>query len=194
MLVGFFINDFSDNLLGATGTYSVRDGYLFDLASEQRFREDWLTRHSHVWRLATAAWETCRVRYGGGVPQARPGRWLSAQELRESSDLSLEYIRRMAALMSARGARLGVVWLPPAAYALGGLRPEDIPPQRQLQRRVAEAGIVSLDLLPTFTAQSAREGLYLPGDGHFSARGHRLAGRAVGDWLVAAGLLSAKPH
>jgi lysophospholipase L1-like esterase len=192
VLVGFFINDFADNLLGATGAYAVRDGYLFDLASQQTFREDWLTRRSHLWRLATAAWETYRVRYAGGMPDARPGRRLTAHEVRDSMELSLECFRRMATVTRSLGARLGVVWLPPLAYTLAGFRPEHIPLQSELQRRVAAAGIDSLDLLPTFEAQPAREGLYIPGDGHFSARGHRVAGEAVGDWIVAARLVPAE--
>ena len=190
VLLGFFPNDYADNLLGATGAYTVRDGYLFDLASEQWYREHWLTRHSHLWRLVTAAGETYRVRYAGGVPNARPGRRLTAEELHEGMVLSSDYIRRMAAVTRRLGARLAVVWLPPVAYTLAGFRPEDIPLQRELQGRVAAAGILSLDLLPTLTAEPGREGLYISGDGHFTARGHRVAGRAVGDWVVAAHLLS----
>ncbi len=192
VLLGFFDNDFADNLLGATGSYTVRDGYLFDLAAEQRFPEDWLTRHSHLWRLTAATCETYRVRYAGGVPSRRPWRSLTAEELRKSLELSLEYIRRMAAVTRSLGATLGVVWLPSVVNTLAGYRPEDLTLQRELLQRVSAAGIVSLDLLPTFEAQPAREGLYIPGDGHFSARGHGVAGRAVGDWIVAAHLLSAE--
>jgi len=192
VLLGFFPNDYEDNVLGATDSYTVRDGYLFDLASERWFREHWLTRHSHLWRLAASAWETYRVRYAGGVPSARPGRRLSPEDRERGMELSEEYIRRMAVVAHSLGARLGVVWLPPVAYTLAGFRPEDIPLQRELQRRVGASGILSLDLLPTLTAEPSREGLYISGDGHFTARGHRVAGRAVGDWVVAARLLPPK--
>jgi lysophospholipase L1-like esterase len=191
VLLGFFPNDYADNLLGATGAYAVRDGYLFDLASEEWFHEHWLARHSHLWRLGAAAWETYRVRYQGGVPSARPGRLMRAEELQQGMELSSEYILRMATVTRSLGARLAVVWLPPVAYTLAGMRPQDIPLQTELQRRVTAAGILSLDLLPTLTAEPGREGLYLPRDGHFTARGHRVAGRAVGSWVVLAGLLSA---
>jgi hypothetical protein len=184
VLLGFFPNDYADNHLGATGAYTVRDGYLFDLASEQWFREHWLTRHSHLWRLTLAARETWHVRYAGGVPSARPGRLLNREELRRGMELTSEYIRRTAGLAHSVGGRLAVVWLPPAAYARARLRSEDIPLQRELQQRVADAGIPSLDLLPTVAAQPGREGLYIPGDGHLSAQGHRLVGSAVGGWVV----------
>jgi hypothetical protein len=54
---------------------------------------------------------------------------------------------------------------------------------------VAEAGIASLDLLPVVTAEDRVPGLYLVGDGHFSVRGNRVAGRAVGRWIVEDDLL-----
>jgi hypothetical protein len=190
VLLGFFPNDYADNLLGATDAYTVRDGYLFDLASEEWFHEHWLARHSHLWRLWAAAWETYRVNKGG-VPSARLGRLMRAEELQQGMELSSEYILRMATVTRSLGARFAVVWLPPVAYTLAGRRPRDIPLQAELQRRVTAAGILSLDLLPTLTAEPAREGLYLPRDGHFSARGHRVAGRSVGSWVVKAGLLSA---
>ena len=192
VLLGFFPNDYADNLLGTTGAYTVRDGYLFDLASEAWFREHWLARHSHLWRLGAAATETYRVRYAGGVPNTRPGRRLRPEELQQGMELSLQHIRRMETVAGSLGARLAVVWLPPVAYTLAGSRPEDIPLQRELQGRVAAAGIPSLDLLPTLTAEPGREGLYIRGDGHFTARGHRVAGRAVGSWVVQAQLLAAR--
>jgi len=191
VLLGFFPNDYADNLLGVAGGYTVRDGYLFDLASAQRFRESRLTRHSHLWRLATVSWETWRVRYAGGVPSARRGQRLSRVDMQQGMELSLEYIRRMETVTRSLGGRLAVVWLPPVAYTLAGLRPEDIPLQRDLQQRVADAGIVSIDLLPTLTAEPGRRELYISGDGHFTARGHQVAGRAVGSWVVQAQLLAA---
>ena len=190
VLLGFFPNDYADNLFGATGAYTVRDGYLFDLAAEEWYHEHWFARHSHLWRLGAAAWETYRVKYQGGVPNARPGRRMRSEELQRGMELSSEHILRMATVTRSLGARFAVVWLPPFAYTLAGKRPEDIPLQTELQRRVAAAGILSLDLLPTLTAEPGREGLYLPRDGHFAARGHLVAGRAVGSWVVQAGLLS----
>ena len=55
--------------------------------------------------------------------------------------------------------------------------------------RVAGAGIPSLDLLPVVRREHHVSGLYLPRDGHFSVRGNRVAGRAIGRWLAAEGLV-----
>jgi lysophospholipase L1-like esterase len=190
VLVGFFDNDYADNFFGVSGTYTVRDGYLFDIVSHEWLREHWLARESHLWRLWTSAWEACRVRYLGAAPSARPARRLSGQELWRGMELSEKHLRRMAETARSLDARLGVVWLPLHTYTLAGFRPEDLPLQRELQRRVAAAGIPSLDLLPVMTAEPQREDLYLPRDGHFSVRGHQVVGRAVARWVLEAGLLS----
>lgn len=189
VLLGFFANDFTDNLLGAKGIYTVRDGYLFDRFSHEWFREHALARRSHLWRLLSAAWETFRVERMGGLPSARPVRQFSAAEFRRGMEISAATIERMAAVADSLGARFAVVWLPADVYALPGTRPEDIPLQWELQQRVEAAGIPSIDLLRAVIAESRREGLYLPGDGHFSVRGNRVAGRAVGKWIVEQDLL-----
>jgi hypothetical protein len=61
--------------------------------------------------------------------------------------------------------------------------------QWELQRRIEAAGIPSLDLLPIVRQERDVEGLYLAGDGHFTVRGNRVAGRAIAKWLIDAGLI-----
>jgi hypothetical protein len=86
------------------------------------------------------------------------------------------------------GARLAVVWLPADVYALSREAP-DVPLQRELQRRIEAAGIPSIDLLPVVRAEQNVSGLYIGGDGHFTSRGNKVAGRAVAKWLEESGLL-----
>ncbi|MCA9752449.1 MAG: hypothetical protein KC591_09675 [Gemmatimonadetes bacterium] len=191
VLLGFFANDFTDNLLGARGIYTVRDGYLFDRFSHEWFQENFLARESHLYRLVSTAWETFRVKYLGGVPAARAVRNFSDAEFEHGMELSAEWIEALNRKCAEHGARLAVVWLPADVYATARQRPADIPLRAELQRRVAAAGIPSIDLLPEVTSEQRIPGLYLAGDGHFSVRGNRVAGRAIARWLAAEDLL---PH
>ena len=135
VLLGFFANDFTDNLLGAKGIYSVRGGYLFDHFSHDWYQENFLARESHLYRLVTSAWETLRVTRLGGVPSSRPVHQFSADDFREGAALSERHILAMEEAARAIGARFAVVWLPADVYAVNGSRPEDIPARALLQDR-----------------------------------------------------------
>lgn len=193
VLVGFFANDYTDNLLGATGIYTVEDGYLFDHLSHDWFRESFLARESHLYRLVTAAWEAARVRWLGGVPNTRPARQFSQAEFRKGMDLSFRRLVAMRDVAADLGARFGVVWLPADVYALQRKTPRSIPLRYRLQARVAAEGIPSIDLLPVATRQIDPAALYLPGDGHFSVPGNTIAGRAVARWIREKELLPFSP-
>jgi hypothetical protein len=197
VLLGFFSNDYTDNLLadmtGGLGVYTVQDGFLFDRFSHEYFRESFLARESQLYRLATSAWESFRVKQLHGVPSARPVKQFTEAEFRRGMELSEKHILRMRQVADSLGARFAVVWLPTDVYAFSHTRPEDIPLQWELQRRVAAAGIPSIDLLPVVTAEDRIAGLYLPNDGHFTERGNHVAGRAIGRWLWDSGLLGPAP-
>jgi lysophospholipase L1-like esterase len=190
VLLGFFANDYTDNLIGARNTYTVRDGYLFDEFSHEVMRESFLLRESHLYRMLKTAWETFRVRYLGGVPNASFVRDFSPADFEKGRDLSEQWILALRDECERLGAGFGVVWLPADVYALRGRQPQDIPLRLELQQRVAAAGIPSLDLLPVVLAEPRIPGLYLPGDGHFTVRGHRVAARAIAQWILDEGLLS----
>lgn len=189
VLLGFFANDYTDNLIGARNTYTVRDGYLFDQFSHEVMQESFLMRESHLYRLLMTAWETFRVKYLGGVPSASFVRNFSPEDFERGRDLSEKWILAMRDECERLGARFGVVWLPADVYALRGQVPENIPLRLELQRRIAAAGIPSLDLLPVVLQEQRRAGLYLPDDGHFTPRGHSVAARAVARWILDEGLL-----
>ena len=190
VLLGFFANDYIDNLLGAKDIYTVRDGYLFDRFSHEWFHEHALARESQLFRLLSRAWETFRVTRRGGLPSARPVRNFTDDDFRRGMELSEKYIRQMAATSRELGARFAVIWLPSDVYVLSGTRPEDIRLQSELQARIAAAGIPSIDLLPMVAKERAPAGLYLPNDGHFSVRGNRVAGREIARWILENDLLS----
>ncbi|HMB70970.1 MAG TPA: GDSL-type esterase/lipase family protein [bacterium] len=188
VVLGFFANDFTDNLLG-TGVYEVRDGYLFDRFSHDFFQESVLARESHLYRLVSSAWETARLKYLGGVPTARAVKQFSPAEFERGRDRSEELILRLRDVAEGAGAALAVVWLPADVYAVSGSAPQDVPLRWELQRRIAAAGVPSLDLLPVALAETRIAGLYIPNDGHLSVRGNRVMGRAVAAWLLESDLL-----
>jgi lysophospholipase L1-like esterase len=191
VLLGFFANDYTDNLLGAHGVYTVRDGFLFDDFTHRYYQENFLARSSHLYRLVTAAWSAAHLKWFGGVPTARVGRQFTPADFDKGRELSLTHILAMRDHAASIGARFAVLWLPADVYAMARRRPEDIPLRHALQASVAEAGIPSLDLLPIVEQEQRIPGLYLPGDGHLSVRGNRVVGRAVARWLLEEGLVAA---
>jgi hypothetical protein len=92
---------------------------------------------------------------------------------------NLAVCERIFATARTRGARLLVVWHPSAA-ALAGREQE--PTKPRLVAAAETAGVPVLDLTPVYRA--AGDGLYADGL-HLSAAGHRVAGRAIGERLVA---------
>lgn len=185
VLVGFFVNDFTDNLAGLDA-YRVRDGVLFDERSAAAFRENLLARASHLARLVLLAWQAARERWLGLPPAARPLQSFSVQEFEEGARRSAELLLDMAETSRALGAAFGVVWFPLESWVRAGT---PVPLQLRLQREIEAAGVPALDLLPVFAARSDVASLYLPDRGHLSAAGNRAAGAAVASWLLEAGLL-----
>ena len=172
-----------DNLLGAKGIYTVKDGYLFDHFSAAHFEESFLARESHLYRLATMAWEQFRVQRLGGVPSNRAAKNFSEDEFRRGMELGYEYMVEMMEVCQGLGSRFAVIWLPADVYATQRRMPEGVPLRWELQQKVAAAGIPSFDLLPVAAQDPRVQGLYLVNDGHFSVRGNRIAARAISDWL-----------
>lgn len=188
VLVGFFANDYTDNVLGATGVYTVKDGYLHDHFSQKMFRENFLARESHLYRLITSAFGEAQRRWKHVPPSTQPLKQFSEAEFEQGMQLAEKHLLAMQRECEVLGARLAVVWLPADVYALSREAP-DVPLQRELQRRIEAAGIPSIDLLPVVRAEQNVSGLYIRGDGHFTSRGNKVAGRAVAKWLEESGLL-----
>jgi lysophospholipase L1-like esterase len=188
VLVGFFANDFTDNLFGATGVYTVKDGYLYDHFTQDYFREHWLARESHLYRLIVRGVQAARTKWFGALPSTRPIKQFTEAEFEEGMRLSERHLLRMRDLCTELGARFAVVWLPADVYALPR-HPPDIPLQRELESRIAAAGIPSIDLMPVVRGEPNVTGLYIKNDGHFTVRGNRVAGRAVAKWILDSGLL-----
>ncbi len=188
VLVGYFANDFTDNLFGAAGVYTVKDGYLFDHFTHAYFQEHWLARESHLFRLISRAIEMARTRWLGAPPTTRPLKHFSEAEFEEGMRLSERHLLRIRDVCAELGARFGVVWLPADVYALPRV-PPDVPLQNELQARIAAAGIPSIDLMPVVRKEPNVAGLYIPRDGHFTVRGNRVAGRAVAQWILDQGLV-----
>jgi hypothetical protein len=193
VLVGFYTNDYMDNFFGAQGFYTVRDGYLFNHFTHEYYRESWLARESHLWRLLSEAREKIRTKWFHGMPSSSPHRGVSQDELRMGMERTVELMATMRDVSDSLGAAFGVVWMAADVYAFPK-NPPDIPLRSELRERVASLGIPSLDLLPVFRSERDIPGLFIPGDGHMTVRGNRVAGRAVAAWLRDEELLSRSNH
>ena len=115
----------------------------------------------------------------------------SKEDFEEGANLSERWLLEIRDEAEKLGAKFGVVWLPADVYALARQRRADIPLRAALQERVAAAGIPSVDLLPVVNREQRIQGIYLANDGHFSVRGHRVAGRAIAKWILETDLLPA---
>ena len=166
----------------------MKDGYLHDHFSQKIFRENFLARESHLYRLITRAWGEAQRRWKSAPPTTQPLKQFTDAEFEEGMRLAENHLLEMKKECDALGARFAVLWLPADVYALSR-QPPDVPLQRELQRRVESAGIPSLDLLPIVRTERNLAGLYYRGDGHFTARGNKVAGRAIAKWLEESGLL-----
>jgi hypothetical protein len=183
ILFGFFDNDFLDEFIGAANLYTVRDGHLFDEHTHRVWKESFLQRSSHLWRLLSVARETAAVRWFGAMPAARPVRNFAEDDFRVGMERAAEHIVAMDRAAKAAGARFAVIFFPADVYVLPQGEPE-VALHDELVARVAAAGIPYLDLLGPLRTERQPAGLYLPRDGHFTVRGNLVAGRAIARWLV----------
>lgn len=192
VLVAFFTNDFTDNLLGTKGVYTVKEGYLFDEFSSRHFRENLLMQSSHLARLFDRGWGEARRRIFKLPPSTRPVRNFTEADFEQGMQLSKDALLEARDVAAGLGARFAVLWLHADVYVIPREEP-DVPIQRKLQEAIAAAEIPSLDLMPALRTEMSRAGLFIPRDGHFSGRGNRVAARAVTSWLLASGLLQDVP-
>jgi len=190
VLLGFYANDFSDNLAGINA-YSVKDGYLFDERSQRYWQARPLLRRSHLIRLINRVWDGIRVRWFGGLPQGRAGWNFDLDDLRKGGALSAALIIQMRDLSRQIGARFAVVWLPAPELVRSTKR--KIPIRWQLRAAVSSAGIPSIDLLAPVRQLRRWRNLYIPKDSHLSAEGHAFVGRLVSQFIESEGSLLPEP-
>lgn len=81
----------------------------------------------------------------------------------------------------AQGCTFAVVVFPPEQYL--HTPDEDHAAGRDLERRLAEASIAYLDLVPVLR-KHMNEKIYLEDGNHMNARGYRIAAEAIARWLV----------
>jgi hypothetical protein len=79
--------------------------------------------------------------------------------------------------------RLLVVLVPSRALWVGGNRAVEDRIHTALAAALAERGVALLDLRPLFEASGAPLGFHFATDGHWNARGHRLAAEAIAQCL-----------
>lgn len=212
-------NDVSDNL--ELRHHEVVGGVLRPRPREEmaigRFVEletkGWLASHSHLYRFVTGALRRPEVETRGhnldrhveGLLRREPD-----EEIARGWAWTDAYLDAIRDESDAVGAKMAVFLIPLAIQmsdesiatflATHSLRPDEIDvdlPQQQMKKWGDGAGVEVIDLLPAFRSGAKAEGevLYLPADGHWSGRGHRLAAEVVADELIRRGLVSSiEPH
>jgi lysophospholipase L1-like esterase len=139
------------------------------------------------------------IRRGEGNPQVPPGAPAPAQP--QSDPLQRRYselFREAAALLRERDIRFAVVYIPTAEIVE---RTSPATVELLVRTLARDAGTPYLDLTPAMQAErDAPSRLYLlqrdpqsgnlAGNGHLSREGNAVVGRAIGNWLVAEGLLA----
>jgi len=186
ILLGFYSNDYIENFLGTRKRYGVSDGYLFDELASKNLQENLLARESHLYRLLAKAQQQIRGMLGGGAAVPPPG--FSHADFAKGAELTVDLILQLKAEADRLGARLGIIWIP--TYVLTVQKQKPVAVRAGMMKRIEDAGIPSIDLLPLLARQPNRDGLYLRNDGHFSVRGNQVAARILAEWIQEQGLLS----
>ncbi len=164
--------------------------------------------YQHLEPLAVA--NRPRQVFGQAYPSAFSALYLPPEEaeLAQAWQVTLATLTHLEQAVEADGSRLVVALISPdIAVQLGTLSPaereiflRDNPrfaeanvnrPAQRLADFLTGQGIPFLDLTPPLTAHLAanKVPLYLVGDGHWTVEGNRVAGEALGQWLVEADLV-----
>ena len=103
--------------------------------------------------------------------------------------VSLETLNRIDAYVRSRDMNLLIVAIPyrEQIYVerVTGKDYDLELPQRHVEAFAAENGVPYLDLLPPLReyVRDKREDIFIPGDPHFNAHGHRIVGGFIGNWF-----------
>jgi lysophospholipase L1-like esterase len=146
----------------------------------------WLDRRSYFWRfLNTSGPSRAGLAWMKGVARrARLSRAVPPLIRAPDADerLIVALLRRTRQTAERGGARL-------ALFIVAPMREDH---RRLILRFGEEEGIPVLDLHPVFLAAARRPGaphIFLPRDLHWTAAGHEIVARSMGEWLAGSGLI-----
>jgi hypothetical protein len=164
------------------------------------------------WGIITSGQELAEANLGAGYIPLAYGVYRQPLEpaWQEAFVLTEALIAQLQDEVQSRGASLAVVGLPGpeqvvprrwqqvlARYPAMQQMAWDVEqPNRIIAALLQDLGVPYLDLLPVFraTTQAQRQPLHLRHDGHWTPAGEALAGQAIHDFLVQAGLVPAGPR
>ena len=202
VLVAFFWNDPANNLhshvrFKLEGDELVYpDAIEFPAAEVVKPRRPWL-RRSYAYRFASDRLKVLIFRLKGLLGRPQADGWLRPHEYAEAWELEFALLREVKRVAAEAGAAMYLVIIPDQVqvhpgFETVGLTEDDYQVQDRLLDFAASAEIPALDLLPALREDFAEHGglLYYRRDRHLTARGHRVAARAIHDGLVASGLLT----
>jgi lysophospholipase L1-like esterase len=191
VLVAFLPNDVVDTHRGGP-QIDVATGFLVQRArggTETPFA--WLFARSHLFRGLHAS--SSRVRgWAAGLGRARPIEDVDQDgAARDAAWVRIEQeYTRMAALASARAARMALVFLPQK----GPWKPDSgDDSERRLARWAAAHGALFIDTKPALRAAWESAPLYYPIDGHCTPAGYAVIARTIAAALLASPLFDRTP-
>ncbi len=195
VLLMFFHNDFSDNLLGALRAEVRDDGSVAPVKSVRRLGggvkstiKDWSYLANLVFFLAD------NMKARRAMHRARE-RAPAIERLGADSDefrVLVHYLGKLERACAAKGARFVVVCIPGQRVLDEATHEDPVADRNEELWRSAvlaatrAAAVETLDLLPPFLErkrQAPHERLSLAGDEHWSAAGHRAAADVIMAWL-----------
>ncbi len=164
------------------GSYGAADERTQDQAPAADWKQ-WLAERSAAYLLLTTAvhqapgLRALAVGVGAIVPnlEGLPKNGDEPDVIESSADMLQELSRRY---------RLLVVLIPSRALWTGENRTVEDRIHKALRTALAQRGIAVLDLRPLFEADSMPLTFHFANDGHWNARGHRLAAEAIARCLA----------
>ena len=181
------INDLIENLTPAhtwarikDGMLSAREGAVSTRMSFLRRAEMWIKRHSHLASLVSNSAGYWAVRLGlVGQQGAMWGEDFSE----EQADLGTDLLVEIAATADSLGAHTLFLYTTGQASVIQ--EQYDVLPSRDVVVAASErAGVPWIDMTAGMRGRSDRASLFYPGDGHWTAEGHRVVAEIVADEIA----------
>ncbi len=175
----------------------VEDGYWVANRTAGRYRVP-VIRDSHLAQaFLGAVSRVCRREAGRVIVY---NELMYRETYLERTEAAADVVQRLFSAMKMsveeRGARLVIVMIPTLEQVCPKIVFGDsgvdsgldlLKPQREFARFFGEQGIDYVDLLPTLREFAPEEGLYYPGDHHWTVRGNEVVGARIASWLVELG-------
>ena len=178
------VNDLVENLTPANtwaiikdGMLSAREGTVSTRLSFPRRAETWIKKHSHLASLVSNSAGYWAVRLGlVGQQGAMWGEDFSE----EQADLGTDLLVEIAATADSLGAHTLFLYTTGQASVIQE-RYDALPSRAVVATAAENAGVPWIDMTAHLRDRANRAALHYPGDGHWTAEGHRAVAEIIAD-------------